>query len=345
MNKKLLALAIGAVVAMPVSAVAAPTLYGKINVSLESVEDETGTDSDIPGGSVATPAEAWVVRDNASRLGVKGEAETGVDGLKGIYKAEYGIKADDGAGVFTQRDIYVGLQGGFGTLMLGNMDTPTKTVQGRVDQFNDTSVDMANHVAGDSRAPNIVAYASPKLADAVTVTVALWQGEQAAGPDGAPLDGIGDAVSASVVYDNNGLYLGLGMDKEVPTAVMSGNRVGLASNYADIVRLVAGYNTDSVEVGFLYQTAEGADTGANDEEVSMILSGAFKTGDWKFKGQYGVTEDETTGSNLEVTMLGLGADYALGKSTTASGFFATEEWDGGATAERTVISFGLEQKF
>lgn len=345
MNKKLLALAIGAAVAMPVSAVAAPTLYGQVNVSLESVEDEIGNDTDL-GAPIApaTTAEGWVVRNNASRLGVKGEAATGIDGLKGVYLAEYGIKADDGVGPFTQRNIYAGLDGNFGKVLVGRMDTPTKTMQGKVDQFNDTTVDMATHVAGDLRASNNITYVSPKIGEVVTVSVALLQGEGFPGADGSAADGIGDAISASVVYDNEGLYLGLGMDKETSVAGAGGL---LPVSHNDIVRLVAGYSADSFEAGLLYQTAESA-TGTSDEATSMILSGAFKTGDWKFKAQYGMTEfdDGTAAADPEFTMLGLGADYALGKATTASAFYAAEEVDAGAgTAERTVLSFGLWQKF
>lgn len=348
MNKKLLALAIGAAVAMPVSAVAAPTLYGQINVSLESVEDEIGIDSDLAAPiAPATTAEGWVVRNNSSRLGVKGEAETGVDGLKGVYQAEYGIKADDGAGPFTQRNIYAGLDGNFGKVLIGRMDTPTKTMQGKVDQFNDTAVDMSNHVEGELRASNNVTYVSPKIGEVVTVSVALLQGEGFAGADGQAADGIGDAVSASVVYDNEGLYLGLGMDKETPVGSNSllGNLGGDTHN--DIVRLAAGYMADTFEAGFLYQTAESANTGSSNESTSMILSGAMISGDWKFKAQYGMTEtdDGLVGADPELTMLGLGADYALGKATTASAFYAVEEVDAGATAERTILSFGLWQKF
>jgi predicted porin len=345
MNKKLLALAIGASVAMPAIALAdGPTLYGKLNVSLESVEDEMGIDGEIPGGTVATPAEAWVLRNNASRVGIKGSADTNVEGLKGIYKAEFGVDPDNGAGPFTQRDIWVGLQGDFGTVLAGNMDTPTKAVQGKVDQFNDTAVDMGNHVAGELRAPNVVAYASPKIAESIVVTVALWQAERAALADGQPGEGPADAVSASVVYDNEGLYLGLGLDSETPTGTGAFGAI-----HADIVRLVAGYNTDEFEVGALYQTAEDADDVApisTTEATSTILSGAYKTGDWKFKAQYGMTElDLGAGAAPEFTMMGLGADYALGKSTTASAFYAVEEVDAGAAPERTILSFGLEQKF
>jgi predicted porin len=363
MNKKLLALAIGASVAMPALALAdGPTLYGKLNVSLENVEDELGMDPDLawPADPAATSAEGWVLRNNASRIGIKGSADTNVDGLKGIYKAEYGVDPDNGAGPFTQRDIWVGLQGDFGTVLLGNMDTPTKAVQGKVDQFNDTTVDMSNHVGGELRAPNVVAYASPKIADSIVATIALWQGEGVEGAGSNPvagsydaLEGPADAISASVVYDNEGLYLGLGLDSETPRNSGLSNMLPIfvpVPAYVDTTRLVAGYNTDEFEVGFLYGTQEGATTGSTYEDTSMVVSGAFKTGDWKFKAQYGMTETDDLlpaagDQSAEFTMTGIGADYALGKSTTASAFYAVEELDAGGSAERTVLSFGLEQKF
>ncbi len=328
MNKKLLALAIGAAVAMPVAALAdGPTLYGKINLSLENWDDSAD--------------DVWSIENNASRIGVKGSAETGVSGLKGVYLAEFGVDADDGDtgnGPFSGRNIYAGLAGDFGTVLVGNVDTPTKTVQGKVDQFNDSTADMGNFVSGDLRAPNAVAYVSPKIADALTVTVALWQGETATGADGQPLTGIGDAVSASVVYEKDSLYLGLGLDQETP---VTGGVDVAGDNYNDIIRAVAGYTTDSFEVGFLYQTAEGADTGSSSEDTSMLLSGAYKTGDWKFKGQYLQTEGDLS-DNTE-TFYGVGADYALGKATTVYGFLAKAEDD--VAMDDQVISLGLEQRF
>ncbi len=337
MNKKLLALAIGAAIAMPVAALAeGPTLYGQIDLSLENFDNGA--------------ADLWTVENNASRIGVKGSADTGVSGLQGIYRAEFGVDADDGASPFTGRNIYAGLKGDFGTILLGNIDTPLKSAQGPVDQFNDTRADMAGYVAGELRARDIVAYATPKIGDAVTVTVALWQSEGAPLADNTAGDGIGDAVSASVVYENEGLYLALAMDQETPNigdgdlsnAAGGVDLDAFSDDYHDILRAVAAYSTDSFEVGFLFQSAEGADTPAtNAEDTSMVLSGAYKTGDWKFKAQYGQTEGD--GSSNTLTALALGADYAVGKSTTLKAMYAAAEDDAGL--DDTLLSFGIKQMF
>jgi len=326
MNKKLLALAVGAAIAMPVAALAeGPTLYGQIDVSLDNMDNGT--------------TDTWTIEDNASRLGVKGSAETGVDGLKGIYVAEFGLNADDGdadnaAGndPITQRNIYVGLAGNFGAVLMGNLDTPTKSVQGKVDQFNDTAADISAYVAGELRAPNVLAYATPKIADSLTATVALWQSEAAG-------DGIGEAISASVVYEQDALYLGLGMDMEVPST--GGVAVTAAPTLNDITRVVAGYTTDTLEIGFMYQMAE--ETVAANEDTTMLLGGAFKSGDLKVKLQYGQTEGDTAGVTNTETMLAVGADYNVGKATTAYGLLAINEDDAGL--ENQTLSLGIKQKF
>lgn len=346
MNKKLLVLAIGAAAAMPVAALAdGPTIYGKINLSLE----KQNTNSGAVG---ASDNENWVVANNASRIGLKGTAETGKEGLTGIYNAEFALAADGDGGPLASRNIYAGLKGNFGTLLVGNIDTPTKTIQGKVDQFNDTTVDMAAYVAGETRAPNIVAYSSPKLGDAFTVHIASWQGEGAV-LTGSNYDGILEAISAAVTYENGGFYLALGMDKDVPSSSGLAGVSGLVGVPSDLMRAVGTYSTDSMTLGLLYQTGE-ASNGAQ-EETATVLSGAFVSGDLTWKLQYGMSETTVR----EGTLIALGADYALGKSTKIGGFVAKADGIFGATgpggnglglatldnAEALVISFGAEQKF
>ena len=79
MKKNLLAIAVGAALAspmmMPGAALAdGPTVYGKVNLSLENVEDQIGA------GNTQTDAQ-WQLDSNASRLGVKGDFDLDVGGL------------------------------------------------------------------------------------------------------------------------------------------------------------------------------------------------------------------------------------------------------------------------
>lgn len=354
MNKKLLALAIGAAVAAPVVAQAeGPTVYGKVNVSLDNI------DTSVAGVST----EDWKLNSNASRLGVKGDYELD-GGLKAVYLAEYGIKVDDGAGAtisvptidpatglatgtttvttapFSQRNIYGGLKGDFGTLRAGVIDTPLKEAQGKVDQFNDLAADISRIMAGETRLSNTVQYVSPKLGDAFTITLGVAPGESKdLDADGKVDDGIADTLSASLVYDADGLYAALALDTN---ASASGAVDGFSASRADIVRLVAGYKADAFEVGALFQTAENIATAGVGEDQSVLVSGAYNLDAVKLKAQYGVTEGDVTGE--EATLVGVGADYKLGKNSIAFLQVAKVERDLAKT-ETNTVGLGLEHKF
>ncbi len=341
MNKKLLALAIGAAVAMPATVLAAgPTLYGQIDLSAEYVNDNIGNDNDVSNSE-----DQWVIRSNASRLGVRGEVDTSVSGLKGIYQAEFGVDADDGdannnwgnPGVlpFTSRDVFVGVAGDFGTVKIGMFDSPLKAAQGSVDQFNDTSLDMTKSgVVAENRLADVIQYSSPLLLDALRVNVAATTYSESSGTE--------PSMSTSVTYQTGGLSLALAMDSNVNDNTNGGLTIG-STIEVDTLRAVVGYKADALEVGFLYQTAEESFTGPgfHDEDTTMLLSGALTAGDWKFKAQFVQVDGDTTGNDPSVQTIAVGADYALGKSTTVYALAGQSENDNGAGTTNTYGTFGL----
>jgi len=106
----------------------------------------------------------------ANRVGVKGSEDLG-GGLKAIYQIELGINPTDtnnnlvnNADTISMRNTFVGLAGGFGTVLMGRHDTPLKISTGKLDFFADTLADM-NATVGfhDLRADNAVAYISPSF--------------------------------------------------------------------------------------------------------------------------------------------------------------------------------------
>ena len=105
----------------------------------------------------------------SNRVGVKGSEDLG-NGLKAIYQLEFGINFGDnnipgGAnGGVSIRNSFVGLAGGFGTVLLGRHDTPLKISTGKLDLFSDTMADYNGTVGFDDiRADNAVAYISPSF--------------------------------------------------------------------------------------------------------------------------------------------------------------------------------------
>ena len=344
MNKKLLALAVGAAISVPSIAMAdGPTLYGKVNVDLKNVSVD-------PEPTAPTEDSHWELESNASRLGVKGDFDLDVAGLKAIYKAEYEIAVDDGAGPFKQRNIYGGLEGGFGTVMLGMFDTPLKTSQGKIDQFNDLDGDIKNLLAGENRAKNIIQYSSPKLGDMVTINAAFIPAENKDidGADGKNENGLADTTSLSAVLESGGLYAALAIDSDMDDDLELDD-LG-ASDTVDITRLTAGFKADNFEVGALFQMAEETEKDAvsnkTGEETTLIISGAFKIDRVKLKAQYGMTEGDV--SKDEKTSMSLGADYKLAKASKAFVYLTDYETDfdsGAPSEEETIFGVGLEHKF
>lgn len=327
MKRHLLALTIGSLFAAPAISFAdkGPTVYGKVNVSYENLDDG---DND-----------AWKLQSNASRLGVKGDLDLDIEDLKAVYKAEFEISVDDGdkdGETFSQRNIY----GGFkhakaGTLIAGKFDTPLKAAQGKVDQFNDLQADIKNILAGENRVSNIVQYSSPSIADVVKLNFAVVPGEDQSA--GAEDNGAADAVSSSVVFDNGNLYGSLAYDSEVADK-LEADPTG--DSKVNIFRATGVAKIDIYEIGVMYQLAE-EDDGAG-EDSSYLVSGAVKLDRWKLKAQYGLTEADTT--DEELSLVAVGADYKLAKNSKAFAYFSRVETDI-ADDEDTTFGIGFEHKF
>ena len=136
MNKKLIAVAVaGACVAPAAMAQTANpvTLYGRVYVTFESVEAKGNV------GNVPEVVRRNRVSDQSSLLGVRGTEDLG-GGLKAFFQLETAFKPDQNDTTFAARNSGVGLQGGFGSVLLGRWDTPFKTSTIAVDPYGDLTI-------------------------------------------------------------------------------------------------------------------------------------------------------------------------------------------------------------
>lgn len=345
MNRKLLALAVTAALAAPLAAQAAPTVYGQLNMSVDLVDWDDGTDD----------GQDFEVNSNSSRLGVKGE-EALTNGYSAVYKIEFGVEGDVASGV-SGRDRYLGLKGNWGTVKLGAYDSPLKTSQGMVDQFNDmTYTDMANFVTGDNRLNNVIGYESPKIADVLNVNVAVQSGEDTAvGEDD-------DGISVSVVFDSNGLYLAAAMDNDIVDGLVSDTVQALFNAIPlpypgdepfarDAVRLTGGYTMDALQLGAMIQTSEFANeknTGFSMDEESILLSAAYTMGKNVLKGQYVMANyDLGAGAEIDSSALIVGMDHNFSQMTKvfAQLGLTTTEVSGADDLDANVLTVGMQTKF
>ena len=312
MKKALLPLLIASL--LPAAAFADVTVYGKANVSIQSAEE---ADED-----------QLEVVSNASRIGVKGSEEINSD-LKAIYQFEYQTEVDDGAGgnpsqTFTQRNIFVGLQGSMGTIIAGKFDTPTKTAQEKIDLFNDLEGDINYVVNGETRANNVVQYTTPAAWGAFAVNVAAVAAESATNDDGTAI---------SLTYTTPSLYLAIAGEQDV------------SFQETDIVRLVGRYTIGAFQLGALYEQASD-DT---DEDVDgFVVSAKFNATDkFALKAQYGNSSLDDDFSDADKDQLSVGFDYSLSKNTTLFGYYTQEKFeeDSVESQDDQWIGVGIDLKF
>jgi predicted porin len=164
MNKKLIALAVaGAIYAPTVMAQSANpvTLYGRIWAMAESVKADGGASTAV------NIANRMRVSDQSSYLGVRGTEDIG-GGVKAFFQLETGFKVDQNDTTFAARNSAVGVQAGWGSILLGRWDTPYKEYAGRFDPFADNTAAgyagvMNDRGNFDVRAQNSVQYWTPKI--------------------------------------------------------------------------------------------------------------------------------------------------------------------------------------
>ncbi len=334
--KKILPLAIAAALVVPAAAMADATVYGKLRTSVDYVD--FGADNlfeqvvdDITDDEAASVRDdsQFAIRSYASRLGVKGSEDLG-NGLKGIYQIEMEVVFADQvdefgteSNPFTGRNTFVGLAGGFGTLLIGRHDTPLKMSTGKLDYFADTSADYNGtrsyqndvfnaygyrHAAdfSDRRADGTVAYVSPNWAG-LTLAGAVIPGEN------EEANSLADAYSVAAMYENGGIYLaGAYEAADGETDLL--NVTAEPGDHSQW-RVGGGYDAGGWKVAAVYENEAIERINGNDwtDVDRWDISGAFTLGMGEIKGTYFDWDDSIT--DVKGSGFSLGYDYNFSKRT------------------------------
>lgn len=305
MKKNIIALAVAAAFAAPVAMADAPTVYGQLNLNI----------ADIDGQDVT-------VNSTDSRLGVKGSEDLG-DGLKAVYGIEFGLAGvADGSTVLTNRNQFLGLAGGFGTVLMGRHDTPTKMTQ-VTDLFPDGAADIKNLTNGldsaEIRASDVLAYVSPSFG-----------GVKVIGAYVADEDETNNWTNVAVTYGSTkeGLYLAAAYQE--------------ADMDVTYIRVGAQYVVDGLTASVMHQDNSGDDT---DEGSFTQFQAGYKMGKFFPKIKYVMTDRDTVNpltGNDDGDSLAIGLNYSLGKKTTAY-IYGVDREDVGAADANVIV--GMVHKF
>lgn len=330
MNKKLIALAVGAAISAPAFAQSTGnvTIYGKVNAGFEFTK--------VSNGGVSKNR----VADQTSIIGFKGSEALG-NGLNAVWQIESGFDVsgdNNGAGVadnsgavnntsqsgrIASRNSFVGLNGGFGTVVLGRHDTPYKLSTQKLNLFSGTTADY-NAIVGlgannfDLRANNALAYLSPNF-NGFDFKVAYVANEAKQKAGGATLNP--NAWSLSATYDANNIFATYAYEKhsDFNGAVTSTNLANVGTDKeAKAHKIGVAYTFGPAMVGALWERVKRDQTGSSVKNTNYGLFAKYSVGNVDLKGEYMRAKD-SKGTNVTVDdgakFWVIGADYNLSKRT------------------------------
>ena len=262
MQKKIIALAVAALASTAAFAQTNVTVYGVADLGQAFVRS-SATGLNHSQGLVGR------LDSNSSLIGFKGVEDLG-NGLKAVFQMESNIALDTNVGGLNGiRDTYVGLTGGFGTVVAGNLTHPLRAFGAKVDLLPGaagfgTTASLTGTILGiktgaDERAANAVAYVSPNFAG-FTVTGAYVNGENKTNNDNGGYNA--RAYQLAAQYDKGPLFVGAGAhwtkDNGTPIA---GLGLGTSAD-ARVLRVAAVYTLPTAtKLTALYDNTHVADVG------------------------------------------------------------------------------------
>jgi len=373
MKKKLLTAAIGAaLVAGTAVAQADVKVYGHLQweVANEDVDTTLGTGTGDEflrtnawqGGSIdsandgGTGSQTTVEDNQRGRFGIKASEKLG-GGLTGLAMVEYDIGTGDFGGGPTLRESNVGLEGGFGTFLIGSMKTAYKYTGGvTYDPFVTTNLEARRNggMTGGNWGQNgfvnnSLGYISPK-----SLPVKVWvtyspddNGSDSTGNGGSSVGDAGD-YTASISFGGNNaeVFLKTAHNKHNTTNTVkqdyTANSVGGKFSMGPHTFLAQYEDTDE----------DQSTAGVSDEGELWFLGYHFKFGNNLLVLQYGTGELKRSSSSVkqEHDYYTLGLWHNLSKNTRLfAGYTETQvdnqSFTSGTNGDRTAFSAGLRVTF
>ena len=358
MKKSLIALTLAA---LPVAAMADVTLYGTVKAGVEVSRTKTTE------GNVSTKDRtATEIADFGSKIGFKGHEHLG-NNLNAIWQVEQNASVagtDKGWGT---RESFIGLEGGFGKIRAGKLNTALKDSGDNVNAWesgsaNEDVLQVSKIGRVESREIS-VRYDSPVFAG-FSGSVQYVPRDNANTKDRhTHAVKSRESYHAGLNYENAGFfgqyagsfakYADLNDDAErVAVGTANSNPV---KDY-QVHRVVAGYDANNlyVSVAGQYEAAKNNDGSANNgkkhEQTQVAATAAYRLGNVTPRVSYAhgfkakVNDVKQEGSQYDQVIVG--ADYDFSKRTSAlvsAGWL--KEGKGVNKTEKTASMVGLRHKF
>ena len=327
--KKVLIAALATAFAAPAASYAATSnvdIYGRIAATYNVLN----TDTSVAGQDKTL----YQVSSDNSYIGFKGAEDLG-GGLAAVYQLEVGFDAEggnnnlsksgalSGGTSFVYRNTFVGLKSNdFGTVLLGEHDTPYKMATGRLDVFSNEPADYRNimgNIDGVSvfaqRPGNVIAYVTPNFSGFSAIAAYVAGNETGNGTASNA-----DAWSVAGMYSNGPIYATLAYEKHnkvtgytLGTLVASGNPLDNNAWKGGV-----GYDFGPGKVGLIYEraTVDNTASGISYTRSAYMLDGAYNvTGNIVLKAAWSHAGSLSNTSNTGANSYAVGADYVFSKRT------------------------------
>ena len=248
MKKSLIALTLAA---LPVAAMADVTLYGQIKAGVEVSKVKLGEQTAAKLGQEKSSKTATEIADFGSRIGFKGHEHLG-NNLNAIWQVEQNTSIAGGDKEWASRESFIGLEGGFGKIRAGKLNSTVKDSSDNVDQWESSNgaLNMSVFTRVDERAVS-VRYDSPVFSG-FSASVQYTPRDNANPSDKyTHNDATRDTYYAGLNYENSGFF----------GQYAGGFRKNAVSEKdGHVHRLVGGYDANNLFVSVAGQYAKNWET-------------------------------------------------------------------------------------
>ena len=317
MKKSLIALTLAA---LPVAAMADVTLYGQVKAGVEVSKVKLGKKTAEDLKFAQSSKTATEIADLGSRIGFKGHEHLG-NNLNAIWQVEQETSIAGNKSGWATRESFIGLEGGFGKVRAGNLNSTVKDSSDNVDQWesNNGALGLSVFTRVDKRAVS-VRYDSPVFSG-FSASVQYTPRDNANSDDKYKhKDPSRDTYYAGLNYENSGFfgqYAG-GFRK---------NSVGTKDG--NVQRLVAGYDANNLFVSVAGQYAKNWE----------------KLGDYAQAQSNGVVTKEMRDAGTNASNVVFGTNAKLdGKGVETVEVAATAAYRAGNVTPRVSYAHGFKAK-
>ena len=305
MKKSLIALTLAA---LPVAAMADVTLYGQVKAGVEVSKVKLGEKTAEGLETTRSSKTATEIADFGSRIGFKGHEHLG-NNLNAIWQVEQETSIAGNKSGWATRESFIGLEGGFGKVRAGNLNSTVKDSSDNVDQWESSNgaLNMSVFTRVDERAVS-VRYDSPVFAG-FSASVQYTPRDNANPSDKyTHNDATRDTYYAGLNYENSGFF----------GQYAGGFRKNAVSEKdGHVHRLVGGYDANNLFVSVAGQYAKNWETLGDYAEAQSngVVTSAMRAAGTNASNVVFGTAAGLDGKGVETVEVAATAAYRAGNVT------------------------------